>query len=148
MVHFIILTAFAVVISIIDIASLKIPDLLLAALFLVSFSIDLINQSYMRLLMSLASSAAVFLLFFLIFKLRGGMGFGDVKYAGVIGYVLGFQKALFACLAASLLGIAFFLVLHFVPIHKKHIPFKREMKIPFGPFLSFGLILCSIEKLL
>ncbi len=148
MVKILILTAFAVPISIIDIVSYKIPNILLAGLYLVLIAIDLVNHSHRSLLTSLISSIALFVLFFLIFKFLRGMGFGDVKYAGVIGYALGFPKALYACLIASLIGILFFIVFHFISQQRKNLNDKRERKIPFGPFLSFGLILFSVDRLI
>ena len=146
--EFIIVTTFAVIIGIVDIASFKIPDMLLAGLFLTLTAIDMVSRSYTPLLMSLASAVALFTLFFITWRCSGGMGFGDVKYAGVIGYALGFQKALYACLAASLLGIVCFVVCYCFSPHRKSGTLKKKTKIPFGPFLSCGLILLSVDRLI
>lgn len=148
MISFFTLTTFAVLISICDIISFRIPNILLAGMVLTLTGIDVINHSYFLLFISFVSAIVLFALFFLIFRFIGGLGFGDVKYAAVIGYALGFQKALYACLAASLMGILFFAVFYFIAPHNKKTVFKREQKIPFGPFLSFGLILFSLDGLI
>jgi Flp pilus assembly protein protease CpaA len=145
---FLLLAAFAGLIGIIDILSLKIPDFLLAGLFLSLIIIDVLNHSYMILFVSLLSAIVLFALFFFMFRFFGGMGFGDVKYAGVIGYALGFQKALYACLLASIMGILFFFIIHFISRYKRKQIIKHKEKIPFAPFLSFALILFSIERLI
>lgn len=61
-----------------------------------------------------------------------GMGMGDVKLAGVMGFYLGNSvgPALFvALLAGSLVGIA---------IIARHGAKGRKMGVPFGPFLALG----------
>jgi len=60
---------------------------------------------------------------------KEAMGFGDVKYMGLIGGVLGW-KAVFltfflACVAGSVIGVIVLL-------------FKKSRYIPFAPFLSLG----------
>lgn len=66
----------------------------------------------------------------LIFK-KEAMGFGDVKFMAMFGSFLGWQTAvisfLAACFVGSIIGIAYFLI-------------TKEHYIPFGPFLSCGLL--------
>ena len=65
---------------------------------------------------------------------RGGMGFGDVKMAALIGLVTGFPNVLVAVLGGIILGGLAAIVL--LVFHIK----KRKEAIPFGPFLSFATI--------
>jgi len=63
---------------------------------------------------------------------RGGMGWGDIKMAGLIGLVTGFPLVIVAILMAVILGglVAGFLLLLKIR--------KRKEAIPFGPFLSLA----------
>ncbi len=65
---------------------------------------------------------------------RGGMGWGDVKMAGLIGLVFGFPMVFVALLMGVILGglVAGILLL----LKKK----KRKEPIPFGPFLAVATI--------
>lgn len=63
----------------------------------------------------------------------GGMGFGDVKMALFIGFVLGASVIVaffLAFLVGSIVGV------HLVLVHKR----SGKMKVPFGPFLALGSI--------
>ncbi len=65
---------------------------------------------------------------------RGGMGWGDVKMAALIGLVIGFPLVFFTLIMASIFGglVAVGLLL----LKKK----KRKEAIPFGPALSLATI--------
>ena len=76
--------------------------------------------------------------FFLLFAVtRGrGMGFGDVVYAFLMGFTLGFPRVLLGLYIAFVTGAVVALLL--VAIKKKKL---RGGTIPFGPFLVLGTIL-------
>jgi prepilin signal peptidase PulO-like enzyme (type II secretory pathway) len=63
---------------------------------------------------------------------RGGMGWGDVKMAALIGLVTGFPLIFVTILLAVILGglVAWILILLKVK--------SRKQSIPFGPFLSLA----------
>ncbi|MGQ9546480.1 MAG: prepilin peptidase [Dehalococcoidia bacterium] len=77
--------------------------------------------------------AVGFIIFFLIaVASRGGMGWGDVKLAALIGLATGFPLVFVAIIIAAVLGgIAAVALL----ITKKR---QRREAIPFGPFLSLA----------
>ncbi len=79
---------------------------------------------------------AIGLVFLLIPALiyRGGMGWGDIKMAALIGLVTGFPLVFVAILMGVILGglVAGFLLLLKIK--------KRKEAIPFGPFLSLATI--------
>lgn len=87
---------------------------------------------------SLFAALGAFALFFLLFwATRGrGMGFGDVVYVVLMGFVLGFPKVALAMYIAFITGavVAVLLVL----LKLKH--FKGGT-IPFGPFLVLGTVI-------
>lgn len=76
-----------------------------------------------------------FTLFFLIFYITkgNGMGFGDVIYAFLMGYILGFPQILIGLYLAFLTGAVTSLIL--ILLKKKKL---RGDTIPFGPFLVLG----------
>ena len=75
---------------------------------------------------------------------KGGMGFGDVKYAGVLGLWTGIPGIIVALYLAFLIGGTVALLLCIT--HKA----VRKSRIPFGPCLSAGAVLsffCSTRIL-
>jgi leader peptidase (prepilin peptidase)/N-methyltransferase len=84
-----------------------------------------------------ASVAAItgFLLLFLLAVLsKGGMGGGDIKLYGVLGFVLGLSNVFLSLLIASVIGT---LVGLMGMIMKK---WDRTTAVPFGPFIAIGSI--------
>lgn len=81
-----------------------------------------------------------FLFFFIIHAVtRGrGMGFGDVIFAFVMGFLLGFPTTIVGIYIAFLTGAIVSLIL--LLQGKK----KLKSAIPFGPFLVFGTLLCLL----
>jgi len=80
-------------------------------------------------------AAAISMLFLglIIILSRGkGMGWGDFKLAGALGFILGWPDILGAVFLAFIIGSAFSLV--FVALNKKRV---KDI-IPFGPFLALG----------
>lgn len=86
---------------------------------------------------SLGAGFMASLFFFLLFVVtRGrGMGFGDVVYAFLLGFLLGFPKVILALYIAFVTGAC--IAVSLIVGHKKQ--FKGST-IPFGPFLVFGTI--------
>lgn len=66
---------------------------------------------------------------------KGGMGFGDVKFAGVLGIWTGFPGIAVTLYLAFLIGGAAALIL--CVMHKA----DMKSRIPFGPCLSIGAVL-------
>jgi leader peptidase (prepilin peptidase)/N-methyltransferase len=74
------------------------------------------------------------LFFLIVIVSRGGMGWGDVKLAALIGLVTGFPLVFIALLIGVVLGgVAAALLLVFKVK-------KRKEAIPFGPFLAIATI--------
>ncbi|WP_223292848.1 prepilin peptidase [Breznakiella homolactica] len=119
------------IISLIDIKTLRIPDMILLCFFLSLLFLDR-SRDVSFFCGRLASVAVCFGVFYSLYYFTGGMGYGDVKYAAVLGYALGLDKSLWAFTVASLGGIAVYLA---------GIKFSRwnaSVKIPFAPFLGIG----------
>jgi prepilin signal peptidase PulO-like enzyme (type II secretory pathway) len=134
---FIIFSAFSLPISIIDIRTRRIPDVLSASCFLLIFAVRL-RHSPQTVPFFLAASLFAFVLFFCVALGTRGLGFGDVKFAAVIGLVCGFPGVLAALFAASVLGLLAALS-----------PFCRSaegarLPIPFAPFLCAGTLIGQV----
>ena len=111
----------------------------------VALAISAISEFLPRLefvpgIASAAAGGAVGLGLFLLIIIvsRGGMGWGDVKMAALIGLVTGFPRVFVALFLAVVLGglIAWMLLLFRIR--------GRKQSIPFAPFLSLGAMLALL----
>jgi len=154
-ISYLMLTAIFAIILLISIYDLKhfiIPDSFLVWFLVFSFlyiSLPLSSQFLTLNFYHLLSGVLLALPFLLIFVGSRGrwLGFGDVKYILVLGFFLGFVEGLSAVILSFWIGAAFslfaislkYLKLHInLPLLKNNFTIKSE--IPFGPFLSIGII--------
>jgi prepilin signal peptidase PulO-like enzyme (type II secretory pathway) len=129
----IIFSVFALPVSVIDIRTRRIPDALSASCFVLVFAARLWHSPETAPFF-LAAALFAFTLFFCVALGTGGLGFGDVKFAAVIGLVCGFPGVLAALFAASVLG----LLASLSPLFRGP---DRAAPIPFAPFLCAGTLL-------
>ena len=153
---FISIFALVLLISVYDLRHFIIPD----AFLLWLFALALLYNSYFLILDSatnlisyllpFASGFIIALPFLLLFLVSRGnwIGFGDIKYIFVIGFLLGLTVGLSAVVLAFWIGAAFSLILLLLKKVKSQFwlpsPFNNltiKSEIPFGPFLSLGLII-------
>ena len=85
-------------------------------------------------LLSAIGAFGFFLVLFFITR-RRGIGFGDVVYSFLMGFLLGFPGIIFGFYIAFLSGALVALAL--IAIKKKKF---RGSTVPFGPFLVFGTL--------
>jgi leader peptidase (prepilin peptidase) / N-methyltransferase len=159
--QFSILTAIfgtVLLISIYDLKHFIIPDSFLISFFVLSllflsffpsFNFSLLLTTN-HLLLHIVSGVVLAIPFLLIFLISKGtwFGFGDVKYIAVLGFFLGFIQGLSAIVMSFWIGAAFSLLALSLkkiaprlnlPLLRNNLTIKSE--IPFGPFLSLGIIL-------
>jgi leader peptidase (prepilin peptidase)/N-methyltransferase len=112
------------------------PAMAVALLLSVFFSIFLPDIEIVPFIGRAAIGGGIGLVvFFLIVVIsRGGMGWGDVKLAALIGLVTGFPGVLVALLIGIILGGLVAIILLALKIK------KRREAIPFGPFLALAAI--------
>lgn len=129
------LLAILIWISVIDLREYRIPNELNLVLFSLGFAWQLLT-SYENIGVFVLNSGLLFTVFFCVryfykrLKNIEGMGLGDVKMAGAAGIwfsPLGLPIFLFT---ASATGLVFTLLTMGI---------KRDVKIPFGPFLAAAL---------
>ena len=136
-IRFIVFGIFALFIGIIDLKTLKIPNYLLISM---AFSLLLFDflWNFSLIPLYLLSGLGAFGLFFAVFWLRGGLGFGDVKYAALIGYFLGPRQFITGLLCAVILGMVYWCIGY------TFLQWTSIKRFPFGPWLSCGAIISGI----
>jgi leader peptidase (prepilin peptidase)/N-methyltransferase len=107
---------------------------MVAALLLALYPWPWFSESIgMRVAYAALGGAAGFAVFLLIALVsRGGMGWGDVKLAALMGLAIGFPLVFVAIIMAAILGG---IVAVALMIAKKR---TRRQTIPFGPFLALA----------
>jgi prepilin signal peptidase PulO-like enzyme (type II secretory pathway) len=133
LIQLLVFSAFALIITVIDIRSLRIPDLLVFPCYGILLFIKLITGPA-DLPAALAASFLCGLLFYIIRRIAGGLGIGDIKYAALIGLFCGLPWVFTAFLTAAVLGLLAVLVLRLAG------KFASGQAVPFGPFLSIGAV--------
>jgi len=129
---------FAVIISIIDLKTYRIPDSILTMYLLLKTCADIrVGDSFMQF-EQCASGFIAFLIFYAVYRCAKGLGYGDVKYAAIIGYAVGMRFFFIGALIASIMGIVSFI------IGSRLLNWDIKRKLPFAPFLSFGAIAAFI----
>lgn len=121
-----------IIIFYIDLFDGIIPDSMLVILFALSVIIHaLTKESFLNPLSTGLLTGLAFLSLFLLTR-KKGIGFGDVKYAFLMGFLLGFPHSIPALYIAFLTGAIVALIL----VIARRKSFKSS--IPFGPFLVIG----------
>lgn len=114
-----------------------IPDKIIFPAVLVSFVYIILNTNYMIHIFSGVGAGLFFLLLSLIrIRKHAGMGFGDVKFAFLMGLILGFPNIIVSLYIAFLTGAIVSIIL--ILWRKKKL---AGASIPFGPFLVLGTFL-------
>jgi leader peptidase (prepilin peptidase)/N-methyltransferase len=140
LIAFLYLAAVSVALALIDIDTHKLPNRIVLPSYIVGIvllSIGGLLASDYRALLGAGIGAAALFAFYLALALAypRGMGFGDVKLAGVLGLYLGYLgwgSLLSGAFAAFLFGGIFSIAL--VMIRKA----GRKTGIPFGPWMLAG----------
>lgn len=134
------LAAISVVLALIDLDTHKLPNAIVLPSYLVGVGLlgasAALTGNWGALITAVIGAAAAFLLFFVLaMAVPGGMGFGDVKLAGVLGLFLGFLgwgQLVTGVFGGFLLGGLFAIGL--VAARRA----GRRSGIPFGPWMLAG----------
>jgi len=137
----IIIIVFCSGIAIFDIKTYRVPDIsLILFLGLIIFIEG--KLPFIAIKTRLFVSFAVFLLFIAIWYFSRAMGLGDVKYATVLGYMLGLDHILPALIITAFLSITVYIAGILL------LKWSKSTKVPFAPFLSAGAIISVIGGLI
>ena len=140
LVAFLMLTAVSIALALIDIDTHRLPDVIvlpaLVAGILLLGAAAVLRGDMMALIGAGVGGAALFVFYLLLAVIKpGGMGFGDIKLAAVLGLFLGFLgwgNLLVGVFAAFLFGALFGIALM---IARRA---GRKSGIPFGPWMILG----------
>lgn len=124
--------ALLLAVSIIDLREQIIPNRLVAAGLVAGLPLMLWSRALPIQAAAIGLAAAFGVMLAIALLARGGMGGGDVKLAGVIGFYLGPGSGLLALLLGSLIGAAVGILLLLTRLK------GRKDFIPYGPFLALG----------
>ena len=127
----------ALPISIIDLRSLRIPNVIVYPLFATLLVLTVLLR-FDNLPATLLTSGAMALLLFLVRLSTKGLGIGDIKLGACIGLYCGYHSILPAVFLAASSGI---LVALLLLVFKK---IDHKTPIPFAPFLAFGAVAGSL----
>lgn len=122
------------VVFFVDLRHYYIPDVVIFPAMVISLGYAFCY--HFPTLLSYASSGAIagaFFLFLYVITKRKGMGLGDVKFAVLMGLILGFPQIIVALYIAFLTGAVIATILIICRVLK-----LRGSIIPFGPFLVVG----------
>lgn len=141
---YLVLMSLLVVITVYDLRHKIIPDGLVYAFIIISVLPSLLTGEWGVIREHLLAGGALFLFFYLLWRLSGGrwMGFGDAKLALGVGFLLGLTGGVSAIVLAFWIGAALgvlLLTLSRWSVWRKQFNMKSE--IPFAPFIVLGLLL-------
>jgi leader peptidase (prepilin peptidase)/N-methyltransferase len=140
MAAFLYLAAISLALAIIDTEHQRLPNRIVVPSYAVAVALlgaaSVLTGDWSGLVRTLIGGAALFVFYFgIAFAYPKGMGFGDVKLAGVLGLYLaflGWGPLIVGAFAAFLVGGVFAIVL----IASKRV--GRKGGIPFGPWMLVG----------
>jgi prepilin signal peptidase PulO-like enzyme (type II secretory pathway) len=140
MLYTVVFIGFCIIVSIYDSKTLRIPDVLLFICFLALSVLGFQNDLFSVLNKTLALLLG-YVIFFIIYHFSGGLGYGDVKYAALLGFALGLENVCIAFLFTSAgallvyaIGLFFF-------------RWDKSAKLPFAPFLSLGAAITELVRI-
>jgi leader peptidase (prepilin peptidase) / N-methyltransferase len=140
LVAFLYLAAISIALAAIDLDVQRLPDVIVLPAYIVAgvlfTAAALLSADPSRLILTAIGGASLFVAYFLMWFFKpGGMGYGDVKLAGVLGIYLGWLglgNLLVGAFAPFLLGGLFAVAMM---IARRA---GMKSKIPFGPWMLLG----------
>ncbi|HHV63640.1 MAG TPA: prepilin peptidase [Peptococcaceae bacterium] len=127
--------AFLIALAFIDIATFRLPDVLVLGIVLIGLINPLLTKDPLFWLSLLGAGTAGGVFTLIAYFYPEGMGWGDVKFVAALGLYLGVPGIFSAVFFASLLGV--------IIGGLRIIVYKKDFKdpIPFGPFLAGGAVI-------
>ena len=131
----IIFISLLMIITVSDLYYMLIPDKILLFFLPIIILLRILSPLDPWYDMFIGAAVGYVLLAVIIIVSKGGMGAGDMKLFGVIGFVLGWKNVLLTFFFAALFGA---IVGGILMLTKK---IKRGQPIPFGPFIVLAALL-------
>lgn len=113
-----------------------IPNGLVITLLVLGIAASIIQGDYFNHIIGFFAVSLILLMIALI--VPGGMGMGDVKLMAAAGLLLGWQKVILALMLGAIIGSLIGVGLIVTKVK------SRKDQIPFGPYLSIGIMLSML----
>lgn len=126
------------VLSAVDISIKKIPNELLLAILLIHIVAIFSNRQFNNIYLSFFGFVFGIIIFLIPFSIGKGAGLGDVKFAAIVGFILGVYGLL-----ASVMIMTLFLAIYtsyLVLSHKGGL----KTKLALGPFIASGVAVVMV----
>ncbi|WP_028783356.1 prepilin peptidase [Thalassobacillus devorans] len=117
-----------------DMTYMYIPDKVLITFFSLFFVLRMLHPTITWSNAFLGGISGIFLIGMIILLSKGGMGAGDMKLFGIIGFAMGIEGMMVSFFLAVISGAC--LSMAFLVSGKV----ARKQPIPFGPFIIFGTL--------
>jgi len=134
MYNLLVIICFCIAAAAIDLKTYRIPDSLLIVFAVVIIFLDR-NLPLVHLVLKFSAAILSFSLYFAVWYFSKGIGFGDVKYAFVLGFALGIENTAYSFIITAFLCL--FIYLTGIVVFR----WPKNLKIPFAPFISAGAIM-------
>ncbi|MDR2021069.1 MAG: A24 family peptidase [Treponema sp.] len=143
MVNFCILALGCLAVSVVDARTCRIPDGLLLVFFCALLAAGTGEPAFWAgfLPARIPPALICFTALYLPCRFCGGLGFGDVKYAALLGYALGPERYCAFLGAAALSSLLVYVMGTFL------LGWGQKTKLPFAPFLSFGALAAAAFRI-
>jgi leader peptidase (prepilin peptidase)/N-methyltransferase len=141
MLKFFVFSIFCIIISAVDVKTHRIPDWLILAAW---FSVFLFDARQGTALWGerLGCACFVFAVFYLVYIFSsGGFGFGDVKLASFLGYMMGINGTIVFFGLVAIFSLAVYTA------GKVVYRWNDAVKLPFAPFLCSAAVLAAWSRL-
>ncbi len=143
-------TFFATKLSIVDYHTFRLPNKLVAAGYMVSLSVVLLNMNLDRNVKSIGMSFIYLICFIGLQQIsRNSIGYGDVKYSALCGLLIGFYSSTDWVLWTWLIGTwLMFLSAALQAIFQILVSRKSfKERLAFGPHMSLATIVLCLNSL-
>ena len=128
------LISVSIILSVVDITIKKIPNELILLTLIIGASFMITDNRLGSIGISLIGFALGFIMFLVPAFIGKGAGWGDVKYAAVVGFCLGIYGFLTAIIIMTLLLLVY--TVYLLLTGKGNL----KTKIALGPFMAFGFV--------
>jgi Flp pilus assembly protein protease CpaA len=141
MLYFFVFSILCIIISVVDIKTHRIPDWLILAAWVSMFVFDTL-QGTVLWGERIGCACFTFAMFYLVHVFSsGGLGFGDVKLASFLGYVMGLSGTI------VFLGLVAIFSLTVYIVGKVFYRWNNNVKLPFAPFLCSAAAVAAWSRL-
>ena len=141
-IEIILMISACIVISVVDIVTRKIPNELILFLLILGAVFIFINNQIATINLNLIGFVVGFGLFYLPAMIGRGAGWGDVKFAAIVGFCLGIYNFFAAMVIMGVLVVPYMMYILFTGKG------NLKTKIAYGPFMASGFVIVLLLSMI